>query len=58
MKNPISGVISEMKQVTWPTPKEAASLTLFTIVTCAIISLVILGLDMIFIQLRDMFMSL
>jgi preprotein translocase SecE subunit len=58
MKNPISGIASELKSVTWPTRRETLSLTLFTVVVCAIIALVILGLDVVFLNIRDTILSL
>lgn len=57
MKNPIKGIISELKQTTWLTPKKLVGLVAYTIVICGIIALIILGLDIGLARIRDIILS-
>ena len=58
MKKFFNGVIAEIKKVQWPTPKELAGLAVFTIIICAIIAVIVLGLDVFFLGIRDYLLDL
>lgn len=58
MKNPLKAVIAEMKNVVWPTRKELVVLLAFTIVVCTIAAVLMLGLDVFFIEIRDYLLKL
>jgi preprotein translocase SecE subunit len=50
-------IINELKQTKWPTGKELLVLTVYTVILCAIIALVITGLDIVFFALRDWYIN-
>lgn len=54
----IKNVISEVRKVTWPTRKETFYLLIYTVVLCGIIALIILGLDVVFFNIRDALLEL
>ena len=54
----ISEIIGELKNVTWPTRRETAGLTAYVVVICAILALITLGLDLSFINIRDIILEL
>lgn len=58
MRNPFPGIIQEIRAVTWPTRSELITLLTFTIVVCAILALMMLGLDVFFLELRDVLLNL
>lgn len=47
-------LIAELKAVTWPSAQGLASLVLYTLITCGIITLLILGLDIFLTRVRDL----
>jgi preprotein translocase SecE subunit len=50
-------IINELKKTKWPTGKELLVLTVYTVILCAIIALVITGLDIVFFALRDWYIN-
>jgi len=48
----------ELKKTEWPSKKEIVQLTVYTIVFCAIIASIMVGLDLIFFTIRDWFLNL
>ncbi len=58
MKKFITGVFAEIKKVKWPTMKELIGLLLFTVVTCGIIAVLMLGLDVFFLRIQDILLNL
>lgn len=55
MAKSIRGLFSEYRQIKWPSLRMTISLSLFVIVVSAIITLMILGLDAFFFELRSRF---
>ena len=49
----IKTFFGEYKQVKWPTPRMTINLTLFVLVISVIITLIILGLDTFFFEIRS-----
>ena len=49
---------SEFKAITWPTWRELVELLLFTIIVCGIIAVLMLGLDIVFLRIRDILLEL
>ncbi|HRI05477.1 MAG TPA: preprotein translocase subunit SecE [Candidatus Dojkabacteria bacterium] len=43
----------ELKNTSWPSRKNLAMLVLYTIIVCGIISLLIVGLDIFLLRIRD-----
>lgn len=58
MKNFLIGVLAEMKRVKWPTPRELVNLVLFTVIACAIIAIIMLGLDVFFLNIQEILLNL
>ncbi len=58
MRKFIIGVLAEVKKVKWPTPKEMAGLVVFTIAVCGIIAVLMLGLDVFFIEVRNLLLDI
>ena len=54
----LRNIIRELKDSKWPSKIEALKLTLFTIMVCGIIAIIILGLDLVLFQARDWFLNL
>jgi preprotein translocase SecE subunit len=46
--NIIENIIGELKKTKWPTWKEVLMLAIYTLILCGIITLFILGLDLLF----------
>lgn len=44
----IRKIINELKLTEWPTKKQLFNLTIYTIVFCGIIALIILGADLVY----------
>ena len=55
LKKSIKTFLGEYKQVQWPSLQTTINLTLFVLVVSAIITLIILGLDTFFFELRSRF---
>ncbi|MBI2356649.1 preprotein translocase subunit SecE [Candidatus Dojkabacteria bacterium] len=53
MANVIKDIGQELKNTSWPTRKNLFMLVLYTVLVCGIISLLILGLDIFLLRLRD-----
>ncbi|MBN2101135.1 preprotein translocase subunit SecE [Candidatus Dojkabacteria bacterium] len=51
----IKKLLSEYKQVKWPSLRTTINLTVFVIIVSAIITAMIIGLDAFFYMLRDIF---
>lgn len=47
-------IIAELKATTWPTRNNLVNLVLYTLVTCGIITILILGLDIFLTRVRDL----
>lgn len=54
----IKRIITELKQTNWPSFDQLVKLTIYTIIFCGIIALIILGLDLILFRLRDFVLNL
>lgn len=48
IKSYFTGVRSELRKVNWPTRKELVNYTIVVLATCAVMTLVIWGLDIVF----------
>jgi preprotein translocase SecE subunit len=55
MKNKI---LTELKNTTWPTGRQLVNLTIYTLILCGIIALLVLVLDLAFFELRDWFLNI
>jgi preprotein translocase SecE subunit len=55
LKKSIKTFLGEYKQVQWPSLQTTINLTLFVLVVSAIITLIILGLDTFFFEIRSRF---
>ena len=53
----IKNIIIELKQTEWPSMRQLANLTIYTIIFCGIIALLILGADIILFWLRDLWLG-
>jgi preprotein translocase SecE subunit len=51
-------IITELKQTNWPTWSQLLSLTGYTIVICGVVALIILGLDLLFFEVRDIILNI
>lgn len=58
MKNPFPGIISEIRKVIWPTPKEMVGLFALVVGLSAIAAMIILGLDFFFAEVREVLLGL
>lgn len=58
MKNIFKEIQIELKQVKWPTWKEAINMTLYVLAIGIIVSLVMVVLDLGFARIRDWFLNL
>jgi len=54
----IRNIITELKNSKWPSKKEVVVLTIYTLVLCGIIALIMLGLDLLLYFVRDWFLAL
>lgn len=54
----IKEVISEIKQSKWPTKNEMLMMTIYTLVFCGIITLIMVGLDLSLAKIRDWFLNM
>lgn len=52
--NTIRNIITELKQTEWPSMDQLAKLTIYTLILCGIIALLILGIDLVLFWLRDL----
>jgi len=52
--NTIRSIITELKQTEWPSMDQLARLTIYTLILCGIIALLILGIDLVLFWLRDL----
>jgi len=55
--NIIKNIISELKKTKWPTWKQVVIMTIYTLIICGIITLLILGLDLGLYKIRDWFLN-
>ena len=53
----IKNIIIELKQTEWPSVRQLVNLTIYTIIFCGIIALLILGADLILFWLRDLWLG-
>lgn len=51
-------IATELKQVKWPTWKEILNMTIYVLIICAIIALMMLTLDIGFAKIRDWFLNI
>ncbi|MBP5204062.1 preprotein translocase subunit SecE [bacterium] len=54
----ITSILNELKKTKWPSKADALKLTAYTIVFCVVLSLAMIGLDLLFIQLREWFLNI
>lgn len=52
--NTIRNIITELKQTEWLSMDQLAKLTIYTLILCGIIALLILGIDLVLFWLRDL----
>lgn len=54
----IKNVVAELRKVTWPTRRETFFLLVYTMILCGIVALIILGLDVVFFNIRETLLKL
>jgi preprotein translocase SecE subunit len=54
----LRNIITELKNSKWPSKKEVLVLTIYTLILCGIIAIIMLGLDLLLFQLRDWFLAI
>jgi len=54
----IKNIINEAKNTKWPSAKDVAVMTVYTLIVCGIISLIMAGLDLVLAKLRDLFLNM
>lgn len=57
MKNILRNITTELKQTEWPTMSQLFQLTIYTLILCGIIALLILGVDMILFWLKNLWLG-
>ena len=55
--NIFRNIVTELKKTKWPTWKQIGILTIYTLIICGIITLLILGLDLGLYKIRDWFLN-
>ena len=58
MTKAIRAWITELKNVKWPTAKETLIMTVYTIIITTILAMIMVGLDLLFAEIRDWFLKL
>lgn len=53
----IKEILTELKNSKWPSKKDIVKLTIYTLILCGIITVIMLGLDLILFKLRDWFLN-
>lgn len=53
----LKDIVAELKETSWPTGKQLVNLTIYTIIICAIIALIIVGLDAFFGTARNIILN-
>jgi preprotein translocase SecE subunit len=53
----IRNIITELKQTEWPSMDQLAKLTIYTVILCGIIALLIVGVDLVLFWLRDLWLG-
>jgi preprotein translocase subunit SecE len=53
----LKNILTELKSSKWPTKVEIVQLTIYTLILCAIIAAIMVGLDLILFKLRDWFLN-
>ena len=53
----IKNIITELKNSKWPSKMEIVKMTIYTLILCGIIALVMVGLDLILFKVRDWFLN-
>lgn len=56
-KMKLKNILTELKSSKWPTKVEIVQLTIYTLILCAIIAAIMVGLDLILFKLRDWFLN-
>jgi preprotein translocase SecE subunit len=54
----IKKIITELKKTVWPTGSQLINLTIYTLVLCGIIAVLVLVLDLAFFEIRDWFLNI
>lgn len=54
----LKDIILELKKVVWPTRRETFFLLIYTVILCGIIALIIVGLDVVFLEIRNYLLNL
>ena len=53
----LRNIIIELKQTEWPTMDQLVRLTIYTVILCGIIALLILGIDIVLFWIRDLWLG-
>jgi preprotein translocase subunit SecE len=56
--NTIRNIIIELKQTNWPSIGRLLQLTGYTLLLCAVVAIMMLGLDLLFFELRDLILNI
>jgi len=55
--NTLKNIITELKKTEWPSISQLVKLTVYTLLLCGIIALLILGVDLVLFWLRDLWIG-
>ncbi len=55
--NTLKNIIIELKKTEWPSMGQLVKLTVYTLLLCGIIALLILGVDLVLFWLRDLWIG-
>ena len=53
----LKNILTELKNSKWPSKMEVVQLTVYTVLLCAIIAAIMVGLDLILFKIRDWFLN-
>jgi preprotein translocase subunit SecE len=56
--NTIRNIIIELKQTNWPSIGRLLQLTGYTLLLCTVVAIMMLGLDLLFFELRDLILNI
>lgn len=54
----IKNIITELKSTKWPSKLEILQMTIYTIILCAVLAAVMVGLDLVLFKVRDWFLNI
>lgn len=58
MQKVFGSIIAELKKTKWPTKIDTLNLTIYVIAFCGALALIMVGLDVVFAELRNWFLNI